>query len=567
MIRKRLGDALVDSGLITAEQLTEALGKQKELGKRLGKVLEEIGMCTDEQIARALAEQLVIPYIELDKQYIPMDILQLIPETIIRNHSLLPVSLNGNVLTVAMADPLDAFVVDEIRYQTNLEVEEGIAPESVILNAIRRYFASEDVAQALKTIASEHTGSSSTPGASTVASFDLLESGDAGVVNFVSQLILQAINEKASDLHFEPEEDALRVRFRIDGVLAEVVKVPKANQSEIVSRMKIMAEMDISEKRLPQDGRIRVKIGGKNVDLRVSTLPTVWGEKIVLRVLDSSALSLSLKDVGFEEELQEKFKTAIKQPNGIILLNGPTGSGKTSTLYAALNFIISPKTNISTAEDPVEMQVRGINQVHVKADIGLTFARTLRALMRQDPNVIMVGEIRDSETAQIAVEASMTGHLVLSTLHTNDAPGTVGRLIDLGVEPYLIASTLLAAVAQRLVRKICKNCLQEITPTPEQLSDLQIDKFGFTESPKFFKGKGCGSCNRLGYRGRTAIHEMMTLDDAMRRLIVGKASAAEIRRVAIERGMMPLRKCGIVKAGKGITTIEELLRVTSNEEI
>ncbi|OGK12747.1 MAG: hypothetical protein A2W80_18270 [Candidatus Riflebacteria bacterium GWC2_50_8] len=565
MIRKRLGDALIDSGLITAEQLSEALGRQKEMGKRLGKVLEEIGMCTDEQIARALAEQLVIPYIELDKQYIPMETLQLIPETIIRNHVLLPVSINGNVLTVAMADPLDAFVVDEIRYQTNLEVEEGIAPESVILNAIRRYFASEDVAQALKTIASEHT--TSTTGASSVASFDLLESGDAGVVNFVSQLILQAINEKASDLHFEPEEDALRVRFRIDGVLAEVVKVPKANQSEIVSRMKIMAEMDISEKRLPQDGRIRVRIGGRNVDLRVSTLPTVWGEKIVLRVLDSSALSLSLKDVGFEEDLQIKFKTAIKQPNGIILLNGPTGSGKTSTLYAALNFIISPKTNISTAEDPVEMQVRGINQVHVKADIGLTFARTLRALMRQDPNVIMVGEIRDSETAQIAVEASMTGHLVLSTLHTNDAPGTVGRLIDLGVEPYLIASTLLAAVAQRLVRKICKNCAQEITPAPEQLADLQIDKFVFEEEPKFFKGKGCGSCNRLGYKGRTAIHEMMTLDDAMRRLIVSKASASEIRRVAIERGMMPLRKCGIVKASKGITTIEELLRVTSNEEI
>ncbi|MBU1108894.1 MAG: Flp pilus assembly complex ATPase component TadA [Candidatus Riflebacteria bacterium] len=565
MIRKRLGDALVDSGLITAEQLTEALGKQKELGKRLGKVLEDIGMCTDEQIARALADQLVIPYIELDKQYIPMEILQLIPETIIRNHNLLPVLINGNVLTVAMADPLDAFVVDEIRYQTGLEVEEGIAPESVILNAIRRYFASEDVAQALKTIKSEQT--SSTGGQSSSSSFDLMEAGEAGVVNFVSQLILQAINEKASDLHFEPEEDALRVRFRIDGVLSEIVKVPKSNQSEIISRMKIMAEMDISEKRLPQDGRIRVRIGGKNVDLRVSTLPTVWGEKIVLRVLDSSALSLSLKDVGFEEDLQVTFKIAIRQPNGIILLNGPTGSGKTSTLYAALNFIISPKTNISTAEDPVEMQVRGINQVHVKADIGLTFARTLRALMRQDPNVIMVGEIRDSETAQIAVEASMTGHLVLSTLHTNDAPGTIGRLIDLGVEPYLIASTLLAAVAQRLVRKICKNCIQEITATPEQLVDLQIDKFNFAQDPQFFSGKGCGSCNRLGYKGRTAIHEMMTLDDPMRRLIVSKASASEIRRVAIERGMMPLRKCGIVKAAKGITTIEELLRVTSNEEI
>jgi type IV pilus assembly protein PilB len=293
----------------------------------------------------------------------------------------------------------------------------------------------------------------------------------------------------------------------------------------------------------------------------------IWGEKIVLRVLDSSALNLSLKDVGFEENLEKKFKTAVQQPNGVILLNGPTGSGKTSTLYAALNYIINPQINISTAEDPVEMQIKGINQVQVKSDIGLTFARTLRSLMRQDPDVIMVGEIRDPETARIAIESAMTGHLVLSTLHTNDAPGTIGRLIDMEVEPYLIASTLLAAVAQRLVRKICKTCRQEIIPDPLKLSDLQIEKFDIDQGIPFFKGKGCASCNKSGYKGRTAIHEMMTLDDAMRRLIVSKASAAEIRRVAIERGMVPLRKAGIIKATNGITTIEELLRVTQNEEI
>jgi type IV pilus assembly protein PilB len=561
-----LGDTLVDAGVISEAQLIEALKKQKELGKRLGKVLVETGICTDEEITRALADQLEIPYLDLENLQIPKEILQLIPETIIRSHVLLPVSLNGNLLTVAMADPLDVFVVDEIRYQTNLEVEEAIAPEAAILNTIKNYFASADVSQALETIAAADDDDDD-DGAEIASGFDLMAIDEAGVVSFVNHLIRQAIKEKASDLHFEPEEDELRVRFRIDGVLSEILRVPKKNQSEIISRVKIMAEMDISEKRLPQDGRIRVTLPGKKIDLRVSSLPMIWGEKIVLRVLDSSALNLSLKDVGFEENLEKKFKTAVQQPNGVILLNGPTGSGKTSTLYAALNYIINPQINISTAEDPVEMQIKGINQVQVKSDIGLTFARTLRSLMRQDPDVIMVGEIRDPETARIAIESAMTGHLVLSTLHTNDAPGTIGRLIDMEVEPYLIASTLLAAVAQRLVRKICKTCRQEIIPDPLKLSDLQIEKFDIDQGIPFFKGKGCASCNKSGYKGRTAIHEMMTLDDAMRRLIVSKASAAEIRRVAIERGMVPLRKAGIIKATNGITTIEELLRVTQNEEI
>ncbi len=569
MIRKRLGDALVDSGLINQEQLKEALAKQKEMGKRLGKVLTELKFCTDESIAQALAGQLGIPFIQMEEVVIPPEVLKLIPETIVRSHTLMPVARKGKNLTVAMADPLDAFIVDEIRYQTNLEVEEAIAPESHILNAIRRYYGAEDVSQALKTIKRDailegiHTAGLATD----VSAFDLMATDEAAVVNFVSQLIRQAINEKASDIHLEPEEDHLRVRFRVDGVLNELVRVPKANQAEIISRVKIMAEMDISEKRLPQDGRIRAKLTDKNVDLRVSSLPVVWGEKIVIRVLDKSALNLTLRDVGFEEDLLARFENAVKQPNGIILLNGPTGSGKTSTLYAALNYIISPRINISTAEDPVEMQVRGINQVHVKTDIGLTFARTLRSLMRQDPNVIMVGEIRDQETAQIAVEAAMTGHLVLSTLHTNDAPSTIGRLIDLQVEPYLIASTLLAALAQRLVRRICIKCRQPHTPSPDELADLQMDKLGITTPPPFFRGKGCTQCNTSGYKGRTAIHEMMTLHDAVRRMVTAKATAAEIRKAAIEHGMVPLRKCGIIKAGRGITTIEEVLRVTKSEEI
>ncbi len=566
MIRKRLGDALVDAGLVTAEQLGQALAKQKELGKRLGKVLAELKICTDEQIAKALAGQLGINFIEVNEISIPQDILKLVPETIIRSHTLLPVARKGNVLTVAMADPLDAFIVDEIRYQTNFEVEEAIAPELAILDVIRRYFGSEDMSSALRTIKKDDK-SETVDQALAANAFDLMATDEAAVVNFVSRIIRQAINDKASDIHLEPEEDGLRIRFRIDGVLIEIVRVPKINQAEITSRLKIMAEMDISEKRLPQDGRIRARLTDKNVDLRVSCLPVVWGEKIVVRILDKSALSLSLRDVGFEDELLERFETAVRQPNGIILLNGPTGSGKTSTLYAALNYIISPKINISTAEDPVEMQVKGVNQVHVKSDIGLTFGRTLRALMRQDPNVIMVGEIRDTETAQIAVEAAMTGHLVLSTLHTNDAPSTIGRLIDLEVEPYLIASTLSVAVAQRLVRRICPRCVQPYAPAETELEDLQMDKLNVPAGLTFFKGKGCNNCKTSGYRGRTAVHEMMTLTDGIRRLIVNKASAAEIRRAAVEGGMVPLRKCALLKASKGVTTIEEILRVTKNEEI
>jgi type IV pilus assembly protein PilB len=565
MIRKRIGDALIDAGLISKDQLSQALSKQKELGMRLGKVLVELKMCTDEQVAQALAGQLGIPLIKLDQIQIPPEIIKLIPETIIRTHTLLPVAKKGKYLTVAMADPLDAFIVDEIRYQTNLEVEEAIASESSLTTTIRNLYGSEDISQTLKTLKAEDGITSGLPAGS--SAFDLQAMEEAAIVNFVSQLIKQAVNDKASDIHIEPEEDGVRVRYRQEGVLNEVVRVPKVNQPEIISRVKIMANMDISEKRLPQDGRIKVKMTNRSVDLRVSTLPAIWGEKIVIRILDKSSLNLSLPDVGFEDELLRRFEMAIRQPNGIILLNGPTGSGKTSTLYAAINFIQSPKINISTVEDPVEYQLRGINQVQVKPDIGLTFGRTLRSLMRQDPNVILVGEIRDSETATIAVEAALTGHLVLSTLHTNDAPSTVGRLIDLQVEPYLIASTLLAAVAQRLVRRICPFCKQ---PHPLSLDDernLQLDSLGYTESPGFFKGAGCPSCSNSGYSGRTAIHELMTLNDEIRRLILAKASSNELRRLAVDAGMTLLRLTGVQKAAKGITTIEEVLRVTKSEEL
>ncbi|MBF0501918.1 MAG: type II/IV secretion system protein [Candidatus Riflebacteria bacterium] len=686
MIHKRLGDILVDSGLIDSQQLETAIAKQKETGKRLGSVLVELGfaadtdivtclasqleicsipdemlevpqeirqlipediirrhtllpvkldgktltlamadpfdtfiveeirfqtnldvqeaiatesgiqtaikttygdrekenkdvepgLAADDQMAKSLASQLGIPHIPDEMLIVPPDIRNLIPEVIIRRHTLLPVKLIGKTLTVAMVDPLDAFIVDEIRLQTNLEVQEAVATANGIRAAIRATYGGEDeeaeaekMDEAVKILAAEQVAPVATSAmlGGGMVSFDLQATDVAATVNFVSRLIKQAITDNASDIHLEPAETNLRIRIRVDGVLNEILRIPKASQGEIISRLKVMADMDIAEKRLPQDGRIRVKVIGKDVDLRVSSLPTVWGEKICMRILDKSALTLSLKDVGFDDDLLARFEIAIKQPNGIILLNGPTGSGKTSTLYAAINYISSPKINVNTVEDPVEMQIKDINQVQVKSDIGLTFATTLRALMRQDPNVIMIGEIRDGETAQIAVEAAMTGHLVLSTLHTNDASSTVGRLIDLQVEPYLLASTLLAAVAQRLTRKICSKCVTPYEPTESQLKDLQMEQYGITGKIPFFKGAGCPLCKTTGYKGRTGIHEMMTLDDELRRLIVAKASASELRARAFVIGMRPLRQTGISKASRGITTIEEVLRVTKSEVV
>lgn len=566
MIRKRLGDALVDAALISREQLGFALGKQRETGMRLGKVLVELKMCTDTQIAEGLAAQLQVPYIDFNKVQIPPRLLQLVPEPIIRKHTLLPVSQEGRHLTVAMADPLDALIIEEIQFQTNLDIVEAIAPESVLQNMIKKYFGSEEISQSIKSLVQDHKPVIEDVGTGKLT-FDLSTMDEAASVNFVSHIVRQAILEKASDVHIEPEDDGLRIRYRIDGVLSEIVRVPKANQAEIISRVKIMADMDISEKRLPQDGSIRAKVTDKGVDLRVSTLPCIWGEKIVIRILDKSSLNLSLKDVGFDDDMLKRFEGAVKQPNGILLLNGPTGSGKTSTLYAAINFILSPRINISTVEDPVEMQIKGVNQVHVRSDIGLTFARTLRSLMRQDPNVIMVGEIRDPETAQIAVEAAMTGHLVLSTLHTNDAPSTIGRLIDLQVEPYLVASTLLAAIAQRLVRKICPSCKAPALPTAAQREDLELSRYDIDPATVFSYGRGCINCHSSGYRGRTAVHEMMTMSDKLNKLILSKASSGEIRAVAVTNGMRVLRHNAVLKAVRGITTVDEVLRVTKSEEV
>ncbi|HNV69681.1 MAG TPA: ATPase, T2SS/T4P/T4SS family, partial [Candidatus Ozemobacteraceae bacterium] len=429
--RKRLGDTLVEAGLITADQLKDALARQKAVGLRLGRVLVELGMANEESIARTLARQMNIPFLNLNETTIQPEVLAIIPENIARSHQLLPIQLEGNRLRVSMADPLDVFIIDEINYQTGFEIEVAISPESQIEAATRQYYGSSDtLKQAVDTLAAEKRDDRVQLDEAFFTTFEL-GSDDAAVpmINLVNTIIQQAISDKASDIHIEPDEDLIRIRYRVDGILTEIMKAPKNIQSELLSRLKIMAQMDISEKRLPQDGRIKVKVKDTGIDLRVSSLPTVFGEKIVIRILDKSRLQLTLEQVGFDDELLTLFKTLSKSPNGIILMTGPTGSGKTSTLYAALNFVRNGQINITTVEDPVEYQIPSINQVQVRPDIGLTFARALRSILRQDPNVVLIGEIRDFETAQIAIEAALTGHLVFSTLHTNDAASAVTRLV------------------------------------------------------------------------------------------------------------------------------------------
>lgn len=563
--RKRLGDILVEAGVISAQQLQEALSKQKILGKRLGKVLVDTGMTTEDSIATTLAAQMNIPYLNLNEITITPEVLTTIPDGIVRSHNLLPVKLDGNRLQITMVDPLDVFIIDEITFQTGYELDVGISPESQIEAAIKHYYGnSESLQNAVDNLAAERK-TEVTLDESFFTTFDLNEDEqNVPIINLVNTIIQQAINDKASDIHIEPDEEIIRVRYRIDGILNELMKAPKTIQSELLSRLKIMAQMDISEKRLPQDGRIKVKVQNKSIDLRVSSLPTVFGEKIVIRILDKSRMSLTLDQVGFDEDLLSLFKTLSSAPNGIVLMTGPTGSGKTSTLYAALNFVKSPEINITTVEDPVEYLIPSINQVQVRPEIGLTFARTLRSILRQDPNIILIGEIRDFETAQIAIESALTGHLVFSTLHTNDAASAITRLIEMGVEPYLVASAVIGVGGQRLVRKICPSCRIPMEVNEEHVALLAENGF---KDAKLFKGKGCLTCRKSGYSGRTAIHEIMTINDEIHGLILNSASARDIRTAAVNAGMRTMRVDGLQKALKGVTTIDEVLRLTRGEEI
>jgi len=570
----KLGELLVRNKLITKEQLDKALQVQKASGNKLGYDLVKLGFVTDEDIAQCLSRQFGIPAINLSHFEIDQAVLDLVPVEICRKYDLIPVNRTGAVLTVSMADPTNIRAMDEINFICGYQVEPVVASDFAIREAIDKYYGSAhalelkqvmEQAMAEKNLQSGEMGDVEVLESAEELDLALLEkqAEDAPVVKLVNKIMYDALNQGASDIHVEPYEKEFRVRYRVDGVLYVKVNPPLKLKDAITSRIKIMAKLDISEKRLPQDGRIKIKTKHqgkiKELDFRVSVLPTLFGEKIVLRLLDKENLKLDMTKLGLEAESLRSFEKAILKPYGMILVTGPTGSGKTNTLYSAMSRINTPETNIITAEDPVEFNIPGINQVQMKEQIGLNFAAALRSFLRQDPNIILVGEVRDFETAEIAIKAALTGHLVLSTLHTNDAPSTINRLMNMGIEPFLVASSVLLIAAQRLIRKICSECKEEYKVPLEALVDI-----GFTEEEarnvSIFKGRGCQLCGNTGYKGRMGIFEVMEITDAIRELILVGASAMEIRRKSIEEGMITLRGSGLEKLRQGSTTIEEVLR-------
>lgn len=603
----KLGEILVKEGFITQQQLAEAVEYQRRNGGRLGSSLVRLGFVSDEVITEVLSRQYGVPSINLEVYKIEEDVIRLIPRDMAVKYSILPVARAGATLTLAMADPTNVFALDDVKFHTGLNIEPVIASENSILQAIENYYSLPksieliDTAKELDfaplrgdfTQAKNGVGTTSTVRTEDLNvsldafNFDIptgiegieqveegeeidlarltKESEDAPIVRLVNTILVDALKRGASDIHIEPYEKELRIRFRIDGVLYEVMNPPLKIRDALISRVKIMSKLDISERRLPQDGRIKIKIKVNNrtreIDFRVSTVPTLFGEKVVLRLLDREKLMLDMTKLGFESQSLELFKRNIEKPYGMVLVTGPTGSGKTNTLYSALMSLNKPDTNIMTAEDPVEFNLPGINQVQMKEQIGLNFATALRAFLRQDPNIILVGEIRDFETAEIAIKAALTGHLVLSTLHTNDAPSTVSRLVNMGIEPYLVATSVNLIQAQRLVRRICQNCKEEVYTPPEVL--VQI---GFSQEEaskiKTYRGKGCQICNGTGYKGRIGLYEVMEITDEIRELIIIGATAMELRKKAIEMGMITLRESGLYKIRDGITTIDEVVRET-----
>jgi type IV pilus assembly protein PilB len=566
----RLGDALIQEGLINEEQLQQALALQKKSGKRLGAVLVEMHLVTEQDIVQILSKQLRIPFIDLSNYLIDPVIAKLVPEHIAKRHMLIPINKVGNKLTVAMVDPLNIIAIDDIQLMTALMVKPVVATHTDINKALQDAYGA--VAQQDKLMDDlEDIGHSDDEDLDGLGE---LGENDAPIIRLCNLVISQAVQNGVSDIHIEPFEKELRIRYRQDGMMYTAMQPPKKATAAITSRIKIMSSLNIAEKRLPQDGRIKIKVSNRMIDLRVSVLPVIWGEKIVMRILDQTSLKVNLEDLGFEPKTLERFKSGVASPYGIILVTGPTGSGKTTTLYSALTSVNSIDTNVMTAEDPVEYMLHGVNQVQCKPEIGLTFAAALRSFLRQDPDVIMVGEIRDFETAEIAIKASMTGHLVLSTLHTNDAPGTIGRIVNMGIEPFMVTTSVILVQAQRLVRKICKDCKFEIKPRAEQ-----IGQFGITpellrrldlphineKNMMFYKGKGCESCGNSGSRGRVGVYEVMMMSERLRDIILNGGSTDDIRRQAIEEGMLSLRESAMRKALIGMTSLEEVVRVTKGE--
>ncbi len=566
----KIGEFLVKSSLITHDQLEKALDEQKQTGGRVGEHLIRLGFVTEEDILDCLSQQYGVPSINLRHFEIDESIIRLIPADVARKYQFIPVSKTGATLTVAMSDPTNVFAMDDITFITGYRVEPVVASEEALREAIDRYYGTTHALELKKVMEDLQTVEESAlevleEEEEALADITDLEASadEAPVVRLVNLVLTDALKRGASDIHIEPYEKTYRVRMRVDGVLAEVMNPPMKLKEAIASRIKILSKLDIAEKRLPQDGRIKLKMKFqgklKELDFRVSTIPTMHGEKIVMRLLDKDNLMLDMTKLGFEKGSLKNFEEAIFRPYGMVLVTGPTGSGKTNTLYSAISRINTPEVNIMTAEDPVEFQLPGINQVQMKDSIGLNFAAALRSFLRQDPNIVLVGEIRDFETAEIAIKAALTGHLVLSTLHTNDAPSTINRLMNMGIEPFLVATSVNLVVAQRLIRRICQNCKQEEDIPVQALLNVG---FSETEAPKIqlYKGRGCEKCGQRGYKGRIGLYEVMTISDDIRELILSGASAVELRRKALEEGMIGLRHSGLQKIREGITTIEEVVR-------
>jgi len=571
-----LGELLLREKVLTPDQLKSALETQKEKNVPLQTAIISLGLISEEDMAQALSRQLGYPYIDLDQFEVYPDVVGLIPVEIVKKYMIMPIHRIRSFLTLAMVDPTDLEVLEDVRFRTGLSIQPVIASESGIMNAINKYYGSSSALRVKRIIEdielAEDTRVNIIQEERDSAGVEELVQAteEAPIIKLVNEIFIDAIKKGASDVHFEPYEECFRVRFRLDGVLHEMMNLPMKFRSAVLSRVKILSNMDIAEKRLPQDGRIKMKVkldngGRKEVDMRVSALPTIFGEKIVSRILDKQMLKLDLTELGFEAESLQIFKEAISRPWGIILVTGPTGSGKTNTLYSAVSTLNSMEKNIMTAEDPVEFNIQGINQVHIKEEIGLNFPNTLRSFLRQDPDIMLIGEMRDFETADIAIKAALTGHLVFSTLHTNDAPSSVMRLINMNVEPFLIADSVILIAAQRLIRKLCDRCR-----VPHKLPEKALLDIGFTaeeaKTVQIYKSAGCDHCNNTGYKGRTALYEVMRVDDEIREMILLRAQSREMKKKAVTKGMITLRRSGLIKIKNGVTSVEEVLRESVKDQ-
>ncbi|CAL8977587.1 Type II secretion system protein E [Cellulomonas sp. T2.31MG-18] len=556
---KQLGEILLDEGLVSEAQLLAALDEQGARNQSLGRTLVELGFLSEGQLVKALAAQVGMPFVDLDEYPVDRAAVSMVPAALCRRYTVLPVGIRDGALMLATADPGNVVAVDDVRTVSGMQVVSVVATYDNVLRAIDRFCRADDEMDSLTNAFEDQAPEPET---------DLSRMGDfvdddAPIVRYVNLLVTQAITDRSSDIHIEPTEHDLRVRYRIDGVLHEVQRSPKNIQGGVISRVKILSDIDIAEKRKPQDGRMSVVHNGRKIDLRVATLPTVWGEKIVMRILDNSTASLDLRDLSFLEHNYEAYHESFTKPYGMILVTGPTGSGKSTTLYATLNAVSRPEINVITVEDPVEYRLPNINQVQVNPKAGLTFAGALRSILRSDPDVVLLGEIRDHETAQIAIEAALTGHLVLSTLHTNDAPSAITRLIEMGIEPFLVGSALDCVVAQRLARRLCEKCKEPYRPSPEEMESARFPWIAGEPVPEIFRPVGCVSCSRTGYRGRLALHEVMRVTEEIERHAVTHSSSAEIAATARKQGMIALRDDGWHKVAMGQTPIEEILRVVA----